>query len=489
MQNFRSYVIFALRYAFAIAVVALVTFFLSIMRGWLSTPIIALLYLLPVVLSTATWGLVPGVLTSLSAFLAFNYFFIPPYHTLLVHQVQDLLALIVFLVVAVVISQLLGRAQAGIQAAMTREREATQLYELSTALSGLQDVQAMARTLGDLTLDAFHADQVEISIVALLPKQPATIVCPEGSSHPPGEPQLRAPLSTARGQQGTIQIWRKDSPLTYPERRFLQTFISQGALAIEHASLAESGNRAKMLEESDRLKSMLLSSVSHELRTPLATIKASVTSLRSDAGELGPDARKELLVAIEEETDHLNILVGNLLDSSRIEMGALKPQRKWNSLAEIVAGVIKRMHQVIRSHTVVIDIPADIPLVPVDYGEMEQVFTNLISNSVKYAPNNTEIRVSARPAADNHLLVKVSNQGPPVSEEHLARIFEKFYRVTAADRTTGTGLGLSICKGIVEAHGGQIWAENGNDCFIFNFTLPLTREGETPRLPDEPREE
>jgi two-component system sensor histidine kinase KdpD len=223
------------------------------------------------------------------------------------------------------------------------------------------------------------------------------------------------------------------------------------------------------------------------LRSPLATIKASVSSLHSGAIDWDSEARQELLSAIEEETDYLNQLVGNLLDMTRIETGALNPQRKWNSLSEIVNGVLRRsgMRQSTQQYQIEVDIPAETPLVPVDYLLIEQVFANLISNSVKYAPPHTLISIKVRLQTDQTVLVEVSNQGPPVPEEHLERIFDKFYRVTAADKITGTGLGLSICKGIVEAHGGRIWAENAPGRFIFKFTLPVTWQGERPHFPEE----
>ena len=123
------------------------------------------------------------------------------------------------------------------------------------------------------------------------------------------------------------------------------------------------------------------------------------------------------------------------------------------------------------------DVSADLPLVPVDYFQIEQVFINLISNSTKYSPAGTAITIHAHPMNDDKLQVTVENQGPHVAGEHLERIFDKFYRVSAADRVTGAGLGLSICKGIIEAHGGHIWAENLNSGFAFNFTLPLSWEG------------
>jgi two-component system sensor histidine kinase KdpD len=235
-----------------------------------------------------------------------------------------------------------------------------------------------------------------------------------------------------------------------------------------------------VLEESDRLKSSLLSSVSHEFRTPLATIKAATTSLLSDEVPWESEDRKELLSAVDEETDYLNYLVGNLLDMSRIEAGALKPRRQWNILSEIVNGVVIRMHRVLRDYRLEIDIPDDLPLVPVDYIQMEQVFMNLFHNSAKYASAGSTIQVSAARRDGGSLIVLVKNEGPQVEDDHLERIFDKFYRVTEPEKVSGTGLGLSICKGVIEAHGGKIWAENLPQGFAFIFTLPLTWEGATP---------
>jgi two-component system sensor histidine kinase KdpD len=250
-------------------------------------------------------------------------------------------------------------------------------------------------------------------------------------------------------------------------------------LALERAWLAQAESRAKVLEESDRLKSAILSSVSHELRTPLSTIKAAASSLRSKEVSWDSPARTQLVAAIDDEADHLNMLVGNLLDMSRIESGALKPKREWNILSEIVGSVLGRMRHLVEEHEIEIEVPENLPLVPVDYVQMEQVFTNLVSNSLKYAPVNTVIRIRAQ-VEDESIHVQVSNQGPQVPTEHLERIFDKFYRITAADRVTGTGLGLSICKGIIEANGGRIWAENIADGLAFNFTLPLTWDGTKP---------
>ena len=451
----------------------------------LDTPLIALLFLIPVGLSTAYWGLGPGIMAALCAFLTFNFFFIQPYYTFTVHRTGDLLVLTVFFIVAAVISQLLGQARRGLAAANAREREASLLYELSTALAGQQDAAAVAQVLSGQALQAFRLERIELAVTAGSPAAAFEVVLPEGT-RAPRKPERTIALQTARGPLGEIRLWRMQ-PLTQPEEeRLLRTFASQGAMALERVALAQAETRAKVLEESDQLKSALLSSVSHELRTPLATIKAAVSSLRGGEVAWKSAAREELLAAVDDETDHLNRLVGNLLDMSRIESGALRPERQWNLLSEIAGGVLARMRQAAQSHRLVIDIAEDLPLVPVDYVQMEQVFGNLISNSLKYAPPQTTIRISARKAEDSNVLVQVSNQGPPVPREHLDRIFDKFYRVTAADRVTGTGLGLSICKGIIEAHGGRIWAENRPDGFAFNFTLPLLWEGAAP--PDLPVE-
>jgi len=394
-----------------------------------------------------------------------------------VHQTQDLLMLVVFLGVAVAVSQLMSRAQASLAAAEARERETTALYELSTALTGLRSVTDIAQALTERLAAVSSADVVEMVYQSSPHTQPAVLQLPANRSTTAGPPLTSLPLTTARGRLGELRLWRADRPLAPGEARLWATFAGQGALALEHALLSEAETEAKIVAESDRLKSALLSSVSHELRTPLASMKAAVSSLHG--GQVGweAEARDDLLAMVEEELDHLNRLVGNLLDMSRIEAGVLRPNRQWLSLAEVVGGTLSRMRLALASHRLEIDVPDELPLVPADYGQLDQVFTNLLSNALKYAPAGTTVRVQAWEAGGGTMRVAVQNEGPPVPPEHLEHIFDKFYRVTAADRVTGTGLGLSICKGIVEAHGGRIWAENLPAGLAFNFILPLAWEG------------
>lgn len=469
----------AWRYLLACFLIASVTAILVSLRGVLDTTLIALLYLMPLGTITAQLGFGPGITSALITFLTFNYFFIQPYYTFTVHRPADVVILVVFLVVAVVISQLVGRAQAGLAAARAREREATQLYELSTALAGLPNAHAIAQILARQIHTIAEGEFVELNITG---RDPFSYRVPE--TDPPNRaPDLILPIEAARGVLGQIRLWRATPGISSSERRLFQTFASQGALALERAWLSEAESRARVLEESDKLKSAILSSVSHELRTPLSTIKAAASSLRGGEVSWDSPASTELIAAIDDEADHLNLLVGNLLDMSRIESGALKPKREWNILPEIIGSVLARMKNLTGEHKLEVDVPETLPLVPVDYIQMEQVFTNLLSNSLKYAPADTLVCIRAR-QEDAWIHVQVSNQGPQVPPEDLERIFDKFYRITAADRVTGTGLGLSICKGIIEAHGGRIWAENMPDGLAFHFTLPLTREGATPpRLP------
>lgn len=470
----RSPLFIIVEYSLALLLVGLTTGVLHLFGSVLDTQIATVGYLLPVVVSTLAWGLGPGIVAALAAFFTFNYFFIEPRYTLIVARSQDLLVLVAFLAVAAVLNQLLGRTRSALSNAQQREHEALRLYEFSTALAGQHTDRSIAHTVAQYALETFQAAGVEV-VVEASGDQPSSRVRlpPDRFTLSDRPPTAITPLLTARGLQGEIHIWLERVVIAPAEDRLLKTFATQGALALERAQLARLETRAQVAEESDRLKTALLSSVSHELRTPLAAIKAAVTSLRGGTIDWHSAAHDELLATIEEETDQLNTLVGNLLDMSRIEVGVLKPQRAWNDLEEIVGAALARLKQTARHHRLEIAVPDDVPLVPVDFVQIQQVFINLISNGLKYSPEETTIRVEAKRRDRETVVARVINHGPSVPEEHLDRIFDKFYRVTAADRVTGTGLGLSICKGIVEAHGGRIWAENLPDGLAFNFTLPL----------------
>jgi two-component system, OmpR family, sensor histidine kinase KdpD len=469
---------FITKYLATIILLAAVTLILKLLEPQLEIQLIALLYLLPVLLSTVLWGLGAGLLSGLLSFLCFNFFFLQPYYTFSVHKTQDVITLFVFLIVAVVMSQLIGQAKSGVQLAKKREWEATKMYELIADLAGITNEQDILTTLRNKIIDTFNFKKVEINTKGF------PLETMDAASLEPTHQTLVIPMETRSKEIGEIRLGDSERELTFEEQRLLHAFGYQGALAIERVHLFKNENKARVFEESDKLKTSLLNSISHELRSPLSAIKASISSLRSGAVDWETTARTELLATVDEETDQLNLLVGNLLDMSRIEAGALLPKKQWNSISEIISGVVTRLSAQVQKHDLVLDLPGSLPLVATDYVMMEQVFTNLISNSVKYAPAGTPIIIKARNETDA-LLIQVINQSPPVPEEHLQHIFDKFFRITKSDKVTGTGLGLSICKGIIEAHGGKIWAENTPVGFCFNISLPLTLDGLLPRIPED----
>ena len=447
--------------------------FLFFLRGLLSSSTVALIFLIPVLISTTLWGLGPGLVSGGTAFLALNYFFTPPFYTFAVLHTQDLAGLAIFFLIALITSQLIGRARKNLKIAQARELEATRLSELSLQLVGVNNLPEIAIVLARQGQETFQASSVRVNLDILPDNMSFSVSYPLTQAIPATSPDIVIPINAVSRLLGELHLWR-EVPLEISEKRMLGTFATQTALALERALLLQAETRAQVLEESDRMKSALLSSVSHELRTPLAAIKASITSLLSGrvTWQDAP-SRDELLTIVDEESDQLNRLVDNLLDMSRLEAGALKPDRHLYELVEVVERAVDRMRRGLAHHGLLLDLPDNLPLVPVDHYQLERVFTNLISNSIKYAPAHTDIQIQAQVKTPELLLVRVINQGPAVSVEHLPRIFDKFYRITDADRVMGTGLGLSICKGIIEAHNGTIWAENLPGKFAIGFTLPL----------------
>ncbi len=243
---------------------------------------------------------------------------------------------------------------------------------------------------------------------------------------------------------------------------------------IERARLRRESLQVEVLKRTDALRAALLSSVSHDLRTPLASIKASASSLLQEDVQWDEETRRSFALTIEREADRLNRLVANLLDMSRIEGGALKPEKEWYPIDELIHDVLGRMQQMLQNRIVITHLPDELPPVKLDYLEIDQVLTNLIENAVRYTPAGSPIEISARIDGDQ-MVVSVADRGPGIPPADLERVFDKFYRVLGTGvKTTSSGLGLAVSKGLVEANGGRIWAENreGGGA-IFSFTLPL----------------
>ena len=316
-------------YMLACLLMAISTGLLLLLRSDISPELVALLYLVPVAIATALWGLGPGITSALLAFLSLNYFFIEPYYSLVVHHTQDLLGLVLFLGIAVGINMLLGWTRRSQSIAEVRQHEAIRLYELASDLSSLQDEEAIAHSLANQIQEAFQAQLVEVLVEAQPGGKPLQVAGDNPLvSSLTSRPTLLVPLQSTSSLLGEIRLWRQAPAISPDEERLLNAFAGQGVLALERARLSQAATQTRLLEESDRLKTAILSSVSHELRSPLAAIKAAVTSLRSGDVEWNSEATTELLAVIEEDTDQLNQLVGNLLDMSRLEAGALQLQRR-----------------------------------------------------------------------------------------------------------------------------------------------------------------
>ena len=486
---FRS--VFASKYRltdflFALASVAVTTLVLLPVRPRLTVEVIALLYLVPVMVAAWRGGLLPSFAASLASFLTFNYFFITPTHTFAVSNPQELLALVIFLIVAVLISQAVGAAKLSAALARAREMEATTLYNLTKTLStqtGLDETLAsVTRLVAEVSGLAGCEIWLSAADASLEPRarygttdqnQAVEILLVAGQSQV-GELRLT-----------TQQPGEEIEPTTM---RLLTTFAAQLGLFIERARLAQEAERVRLLEASDQLKSALLSSVSHDLRTPLSAIKASATVLLQQDVALDAAARYDLLSAINEETDRLNRLVGDLLDMSRIEAGALRLKLDWCDLDELMRAVVHRLSPHMAAFRVKLDWPPDLALIHADYVQIDRVVTNLLENAIRFTPPDSTIEITARAEAGK-VTMAVTNQGPAISEPVQAHLFDKFYRVSENRAPNmGTGLGLSICKGIVEAHGGHIWVESpvsGDMGARFTFTLPLPTDVPAGKLPEE----
>ena len=271
------------------------------------------------------------------------------------------------------------------------------------------------------------------------------------------------------------------------ENRLLSTVATQLGQGIERTRLRQEANDAEVLRRTDELRRALLNAISHDLRTPLASIIASAGSLRQRDVVWSEEQVQQFAEEIEEEARRLNRIVGNLLDLSRIEAGCLRPVKQWHDIGALIDDVLGRLRSVVAGHPLSVEAPEDLPPVSIDYVQIDEVLSNLVENAAKYSAAGAEIRISAQPVEDA-VEVTVSDSGPGFTADELPHLFEPFYRGDARTGRTGTGLGLAVARGLVEAHGGRIWAENRPEGGgVVAFALPLTAPGlpaETPeRVP------
>ena len=242
-------------------------------------------------------------------------------------------------------------------------------------------------------------------------------------------------------------------------RRLLEAFIIQISQAMERVLLARQAEHALVLQARESLERALLNSISHDLRTPLVSIIGALSSLRDEKLQINEARQQDLLTGAWDEAERLNRFVGNLLDMTRLEAGELKMEKIPGDVQDLIGCALAALDRKLEGREVKVTLAEETPLVSMDMVLMNQVLINLLDNALKYTPSGSSIEISAHLTA-RHLRIEVLDRGPGIPEKDLGRIFDKFYRLPVPEGVSGTGLGLSICKGIVEAHGGTIWAEN-----------------------------
>lgn len=255
--------------------------------------------------------------------------------------------------------------------------------------------------------------------------------------------------------------------------QYIFTFIAFLIVGIVVSALASRTREHLAQRQTEKLQTALLSSISHDLRTPLSSITGSLTALLDNYPGMDDATRKDLLESALKESSRLNQFVGNLLDMTRMEAGALKVVRKLCEVRDVVGAALEQLKEKAKFRDIRIDIPRDFPEVPMDFSLMMKVFLNILDNAIKYSSQETRIDISATVLKDS-IRIEIKDRGCGVPKSDLGRIFEKFYRVERPRQSSGVGLGLSICKGIVEAHDGEIRARNNPDNGMsFIITLPL----------------
>jgi two-component system sensor histidine kinase KdpD len=306
-------------------------------------------------------------------------------------------------------------------------------------------------------------DEEAVALWAYQHGQPAG----RGTSTLPAASVRYLPLKTTHGTVGVLGAKpNSQGDLLAPEQRqFLDAYANLAALAVERAQLDEQASQTQVLRATEKLQTALLNSISHDLRTPLASISGTLDSL-AEAEQVGEaliqldrEARLDLIENAREQAKRLNRLVGNLLEMTRLEAGAINLNRMESDVQDIVGAAVASMKDRLAVHPICIEAPDSLPAIQVDFVLIEQVLVNLLDNAAKFSPPETPIDIIARPSGATVELT-VRDRGPGIPTEDRFKVFDKFYRVNRRDGIGGTGLGLSICKGIIEAHGGRIWVSD-----------------------------
>uniref|UniRef100_A0AAU2UZJ2 histidine kinase n=1 Tax=Streptomyces sp. NBC_00003 TaxID=2903608 RepID=A0AAU2UZJ2_9ACTN len=432
-----------------------------------------LLYLSLTVAAALLGGFLPAVASALVGSVLINWYFTPPVHELTVYDPKNIVAIVIFVLVAVSVASV-------VDVAARRTQQAARLRAESEILSFLAGSVLRGETSLDALLERVR-ETFAMESVALLERENDTEPwsC-AGSVGPAPVPRPEdADVDMPVGDHMALALSGRVLPAE--DRRVLGAFAAQAAVVLDRRRLQEEADQARLYAEGDRIRTALLAAVSHDLRTPLASIKASVTSLRSDDVDWSQEDEAELLAGIELGADRLDHLVGNLLDMSRLQTGTVTPIIREIDLDEVIPMALGGVPE----DSVVLDIPEDLPMVAVDAGLLERAVANVVENAVKYSPPGERVLVSASAMADR-VEVRVADQGPGVPDEAKDRIFAPFQRYGDAPRGAGVGLGLAVARGFAEAMGGTLTAEDTPGGGM-TMVITLKQTADQPRVnPDLP---
>lgn len=447
-----------LSYLISAVVVGTMTLLLWWLRDKLTSANISLLYILGT-FGVAVWlGTGPSLLAVFMTFFGFNFFFIKPYYTLVVGEPHELIDLFVYLLVAVVAGQLAAYARQQAQAARHHAAEQQFLYELSSAFNQLTDEAAVLVVLQEqLPL------QLPIQLVEQIPGE-------EERPFSPPNTEAYLLLQTGSDIHGTLHVVFT-APPTKSQMGLLMACTVQTAMALQRIQLTATAQRSRALEEADRLKTALLRSVSHDLRTPITIIKTSADNLAHLFEQLPKSEQLDMIRTIDQEANNLNLLVGNLLDLSRLQAGAMQINKEWNSLEEVAGHVVALEWQREQRERVQLHFPDNFPLARFDYGLLQQAVGNLVENSLRYEPTDSHIEICGT-FDEAEFRLAIINHGPSIPDEQKSLVMEPFFH----GQNGRIGLGLAISKGIIELHHGALQVEDtpgGGATFV--LTLPYER--------------
>lgn len=494
------------QYAGGLAMLALMTAINYAMKEQLELLNVAMLFLLPVLLSAAWWGRGPSYVTALCTVLAFDFLFVPPVLSFSVMDIRYIWSFLIFLLVAFVAGGQTERLRREAEFARQHERRTRSLYEFSREISAQVELESVIRVLAQSAAQA-----LERSVAVLLPDERNALVvraqerfgdgteditrdssemavaiwayehgevAGRSTETLPSASYLYLPLNARDKTIGVLGLHMLEKRVSPEQRRLIEAWATMASIAVERIHLATEANHAALLEESDRLRSALFNSISHELRTPLAAILGSASTLLDAELTLPEAAQTELMENIRHGAKRMERVVSNLLDTARMESGAMKIKQDWCDIEDVVGAALQRLEEAVRKRRIDISIAQPLPFITGDSMLLEQVLINLVDNALKYSPADTPLEISAT-QEDRKIIVSVADYGMGIPADEIQHIFEKFYRAGDALKISGTGLGLSICKGIVEAHGGTIWAANRPDGGArISFALPI---GQTPQ--------